>query len=100
MPEHDQRLKTLLREYLRELFLSRGLVLPEGDPPRKLPAVEATGMYSQELRSHLKVLWTVAFEPKPKPIGYARWKELEAMIDAVKRTAENDEWRFVPGGRS
>jgi len=89
-----------VREYLRELFITRGLVLPEGEPPRKLPPVDINIMYSQELRKQLQTLWTVTFEPKPKPIGYARWKELEKMIDAVKRAAENDEWRFVPGGRS
>jgi len=87
-------------EYLKEFFVGRGYVVPTGEIPKKLPKVTITGGDSGTLRSQLKALWEVAFDPKSKPVGFTRWKELEPMIAAVKRAAEADRWRFAPEGRS
>lgn len=87
----------LVREYLREMFVARGLTLP---PPRTMPAVEVSGRDAGAIRSHLRILWEVAFAAKPKPISYSRWKELEPMLDAVRHAADEGRWRFAPGGRA
>lgn len=90
-----------VREYLRELFLARGLVLPDGaDPPRKLPAIEATGRDAGAIRGHLRILWDVAYTTKSRPVTYSRWKELEPMIDVVRRAADDGRWRFAAEGHS
>ena len=89
----------VVREYLRELFAERGLGPPPGaDPPKKMPAVEATGRDAGAIRGHLRILWDVAFAASPRPVTYSRWKELEPMIDAVRRAADDGRWRFAPGG--
>jgi hypothetical protein len=87
----------VLREYLQELFAARGLPLPVPKPVGKLPPVEITGRGATTLRDQLRILWEVAFGPNPQPISYARWKELEPMLDAVRTAADEGRWRFVGG---
>jgi hypothetical protein len=87
----------VLREYLQELFASRGLPLPVPKPAGKLPPVEVTGPGANTIRDHLRILWDVAFGPYPRPVSYARWKELEPMLDTVRRAADEGRWRFVGG---
>lgn len=87
----------VVREYLQELFASQGL--PEAEvQPRKLPEVRVTGRGNTTLREHLRILWDVAFCPRPRPVSYTRWKELEPMIDAVRQAAAEDRWRFADTG--
>lgn len=87
----------VVREYLQELFASRGL--PVGaDRPHKLPEVVVQGRGNTTLREDLRILWDVAFGPRPRPVTYTRWKELEPMIDAVRRAAAEGRWRFADTG--
>ena len=51
------------------------------------------------VRANLRILWEVAYGADPKPIPYSRWKELEPMIDVVRRAADEGRWQFAaPGG--
>ncbi|HVK17465.1 MAG TPA: hypothetical protein VM533_10985 [Fimbriiglobus sp.] len=87
----------VLREYLQQLFASRGL--PEATvQPHKLPEVRVQGRGNTTLREDLRILWDVAFGPRPRPVSYTRWKELEPMIDAVRRAAAEGRWRFADTG--
>lgn len=86
-----------VREYLRDLFAARGLP-PDGPTPKDLPAVTAAGPDAKAVKAHLRILWEVAYGPAAKPIPYSRWKELEPMIDAVRRAADDGRWQFTGGG--
>ncbi len=87
-----------VREYLRGLFAERGLPTPTPKPARKLPPVSVSGPDAGAIRGHLRILWDVAFGPHPRPVTYTRWKELEPVIDAVRRAAAEGRWRFVDPG--
>lgn len=87
----------VVREYLQELFFAHGLPNPA---PRRMPQVETSGRDRKTLLEDLDTLWDVAFGQDRMPILYSRWKELEPMIDAVRRAAENGRWRFTPGGNA
>lgn len=87
----------VVREYLQELFFQQGLPNPA---PERMPQVETSGRDRRTLLDDLDTLWDVAFGDDPTPILYSRWKELEPMIDAVRRAAENGRWHFKPGGRA
>ncbi|MGH3449865.1 MAG: hypothetical protein ACRDQW_03890, partial [Haloechinothrix sp.] len=87
----------VVREYLRELFAARGWP-PTETPPRKLPEVIVKGRGNTTLREDLRILWDVAFGPRPRPVTYTRWKELEPTIDAVRRAAAEGRWRFADTG--
>ena len=87
----------VVREYLRELFASQGLPEAAVQPPR-LPEVRVTGRGNTTLREDLRILWDVAFGPRPRPVTYTRWKELEPTIDAVRRAAAEGRWRFADTG--
>jgi hypothetical protein len=87
----------VVREYLQELFASQGL--PEAEErPRTLPEVRVQGRGNTTLREDLRILWDVAFGPRPRPVTYTRWKELEPRIDAVRRAAAEGRWRFADTG--
>ena len=88
-----------VREYLRDLFAARGLPAPpNGTAPKDLPDVRVLGPDAKALKAHLRILWEVAYGPS-KPVPYSRWKELEPMIDAVRRAADEGRWQFAtPGG--
>lgn len=83
-------------EYLREMFRARGL--PADAVGGKMPRVEVNAGRAPELLADLRTLWGVAFPSGPAPLNFARWKELEPMIDAVRRAADRGRWRFAPGG--
>ncbi|OWK47008.1 hypothetical protein [Fimbriiglobus ruber] len=87
-----------VREYLQTLFTSRGLIEAAGVVPRKLPPVEVTGGHAGTVRGYLRILWDVAYGPKPGSIPYSRWKELEPMIEAVQTAADAGQWRFADNG--
>jgi hypothetical protein len=88
----------VVREYLQEMFTSHGLPTDLLQPAHRLPAVHVTGPGNTTLREYLRILWGVAFGTHPGPISYARWKELEPMIDAVRRAADEGRWRFADTG--
>ncbi|HET6574341.1 MAG TPA: hypothetical protein VFG68_12095 [Fimbriiglobus sp.] len=87
----------VVREYLQEMFVAQGLPAA-ADPPHRLPEVRVKGRGGTTLREHLRILWDVAFGPRPRPVNYGRWKELEPMIDAVRRAAADGRWRFEETG--
>jgi hypothetical protein len=88
----------LVREYLQEMFVNHGLdPAMRNDPSQTLPKVTVTGREAKTIRSSLCILWEVAFDPQTKPISYSRWKELEPMLDAVQRAAEDGRWHFTTG---
>lgn len=89
----------VVREYLQEMFVAQGLPAT-ADQPRKLPEVRVKGPGSTTLREHLRILWDVAFGPRPRPVSYGRWKELEPTIDAVRRAAADGRWRFADTGET
>jgi hypothetical protein len=64
-----------------------------------MPGVEAHGPDAKTLRGHLRILWEVAYGANPKPVTYSRWKELEPMIETVRRAAGEGRWTFT-GGRA
>ena len=88
-----------VREYLRDLFAERGFPVPPGPAASELPAVTATGPDAKAVKANLRILWGVACGADQKPIPYSRWKELEPMIDVVRRAADEGRWQFAaPGG--
>ncbi len=82
-----------IREYVRLIFANQGL--PVGQVTRKMPRVEVTGPGAPQLRQDLRDLWNLAFFGEGKPINFARWKEMEPMIEAVRRAADRGRWRFA-----
>lgn len=82
-----------VREFVRLVFAGQGL--PPGPPPRKMPRVEVTGPGAPRLRDDLRALWEVAFPARPVPLNFARWKELEPVLDAVRKAAAAGRWRFA-----
>ncbi len=88
----------MVREYLQELFASHGLPVPVTKPVRRKPDVRVRGPGSTTLREDLRILWEEAFGPRPQPVDYARWKELEPIIDDVRRAAAEGRWRFAETG--
>lgn len=83
-----------VRGYVRLLFVGRGL--PGGRFPRKMPPVEVTGPGRAQLRADLRELWDLA-TADPQPLNFARWKELEPVIEAVRRAGDRGQWRFLDG---
>jgi hypothetical protein len=90
----------LVRDYLRELFAVRGLPPQPTPAPRKPPPVSVRGPDAKLLRYHLRILWDVAQGRDDRAIDYSRWKELEPMIDALRRAADENRWRFVDPGET
>jgi hypothetical protein len=88
----------VVREYLRELFAARGMTAPVPGRGSDLHDIEVRGPGATTLREYLRILWGVAYGPRPRPVTYSRWKELEPMIDAVRRAADEDRWRFAKTG--
>lgn len=82
-----------IREYVRLMFVGQGL--PSGRLPRKMPQVEVTGSGASQLRQYLRELWDLAFPAQAVSINFARWKELEPMLEAVRRAAVAGRWRFT-----
>lgn len=85
-----------VREYLDDLFARQGLPAGEYRHPRKVPPLAVAGADARAIRGNLRILWGVAYGPEP--VSYSRWKELEPMIAAVKRAADDGRWRFAAGG--
>lgn len=80
-----------VREYLVELFRTRGLPLDEHRHPRRMPRVQA----DPPTRRQLATLWEAAYGPDP--VTYTRWKELEPMVEAVRAAGDAGRWRFAEG---
>jgi hypothetical protein len=90
----------VVRDYLRELFAAQGLPPRPSPAPRKHPPATVSGPDAGILRHHLRILWNVAHGRDGRAIDYARWKELEPMIDALRRAADENRWRFVDPGET
>ncbi len=90
----------VVREYLQELFASNGLNDPGSKPSSQLPTVRITGRGNTTLREYLHILWGVAYGSSTAQVTYSRWKELEPMIEFVRRAAEDGRWRFADTGES
>jgi hypothetical protein len=88
----------VVRDYLRDLFVSRGLPTSVPESARTMPEVVVRGPGNTTLREYLRILWGVVHGQNPRPVTYTRWKELEPMIDAVRRAAEDGRWRFAESG--
>jgi hypothetical protein len=82
-------------EFLNDLFVRQGLPADEYRHPRKPPAVAVAGADARAIRNNLHILWGVAYGSER--VSYSRWKELEPMIAAVKRAADDGRWRFAAG---
>ncbi len=88
----------MVREYLRELFAARGMTAPVPGRGSDLHDIVVRGPGGTTLREYLRILWGVAYGPRPRPVTYSRWKELEPMIDAVRRAADEGRWRVAETG--
>lgn len=85
-----------LREHLRALFAHWGQAA--GGP--SLPPVDVPGGGADRrlLESKLGKLWEFAYGDVPTAVPFARWKELEPMIEFVTRAADAGRWRFAGQG--
>jgi hypothetical protein len=87
----------LVQDYLRELFGERGLAAAHDPSPRTMPALRVSGPDAKALKSHIHILWNMAYGPVARPVTYSRWKELEPMIEVVRRAADEGRWGFAGG---
>ncbi|MGL6097690.1 MAG: hypothetical protein ACRC7O_18060, partial [Fimbriiglobus sp.] len=85
-----------VRDYVRTLFAGCGLAtVAVGDA---VPPFEATGPAAGDLRRDVRTVWAAVFGPAAPPITAVSWKELEPMVDAIRRAAAAGRLRFPAGG--